>query len=99
MVIEPAATEVAKPDELITPVPMSDEVHVACRVRLNDEPSLNWPVAVNCWVPPTAISVLLGVTVMDASVAPVVFTVDVPTTPLKTAVTVAAPEATPVTVP
>jgi len=36
---------------------------------------------------------------MEVSVALVVFTVDVPTTPPKTAVTVAAPGATPVTIP
>jgi hypothetical protein len=88
MVVEPATTEVAIPDELITAVLMSEESHVACRVRLIDEPSLNWPVAVNCWVPPTAMPGLLGVTVMDVSVAPVVFTVDVPTKPPKTAVIV-----------
>ena len=47
----------------------------------------------------TPIPGLLGVTTIEVSVALVVFTIDVPTMPPKTAVTVAAPGATPVTIP
>ena len=99
MVVDPMATGLAIPLKLITATLTSDEDHVTCRVRLRDEPSLKLPVAVKGSVAVTPIPGLLGVTTIEVSVALVVFMVNVPTTPPKIAVTVAAPGATPVTMP
>jgi len=54
------------------------------------------PVAVNCWVFPATRLGLAGVTEMDDKVAAVTGRVAVPNFPLKVAVMVAVPAATPV---
>ena len=67
MPVEPVA--VAKPLLLITTFVTSEELHVTCDVRFTVDWSLNVPVAVNCWVEPTGIVALEGVTVIDVRVA------------------------------
>src|SRR5262249_34235660 len=71
MVVVPAATAVARPWVplvlLMVAVPVTDEAHVTDVVRFWVLPSLNVPVAVNCWVAPTPIEGLAGVTAIDCS--------------------------------
>jgi hypothetical protein len=79
IVVEPAATEVASPLEpaalLIAATPAVDELQVTAVVRFCVVPSENVPVAVNCRVVPNAMLGLVGVTVMDTSVAEVTVSV------------------------
>jgi small neutral amino acid transporter SnatA (MarC family) len=72
-VVAPAATDVAKPCEpealLIVATPALDELQVTAAVSICVVSSENVPMAVNCWVVPLAMPGLVGVTVMDTSVA------------------------------
>src|SRR5262249_61331522 len=72
MVVVPAATAVARPWVplvlLMVAVPVTDEAHVTDVVRFWVLPSLNVPVAVNCWVAPLAIDGFAGVTASDVNV-------------------------------
>src|ERR1700722_13671676 len=52
IVVEPVVTAVAKPAALIVATVTAEELHVAVLLRFCVVPSLNVPVAVNCWVPP-----------------------------------------------
>src|SRR5277367_3847196 len=71
MVEVPTPAPEAKPTALIVAVAVVPEDQVTLDVRFWVEPSLNVPVAVNCWVAPLVIDGLAGVTAMDCSVAAV----------------------------
>lgn len=63
-------------------------------------PSVNVPSAVNCWFcPRDQVVIVAGLMAIDFRIAAVTFTVTVPLTPPKAAVTVALPWAEPVTKP
>jgi hypothetical protein len=99
MFVEPAARAVARPLLTIVAVAVLDEVQVTDVVIVRVELSEYVPVAVNCWVAPTALVAVVGATAMEDKVAAVTVRVapfDV--LPLKVAVMVAVlvPEATPV---
>src|SRR5882672_512369 len=78
----PTATPVARP--LLTPavkmvaVAGVPETQVTVAVRSCFVPSVNVPVATNCWVAVRAIDGLAGVTAIDASVAAVTVKVVMP---------------------
>lgn len=101
IVVEPEATAVASPLALIVATVVVPDVQVAVELRFFVEPSLYVPVAVNCWVAPTAMLAEFGVTAMEVSVAVDADTVNiaVPLTPLWEAVMVEEPEATAVASP
>lgn len=65
----PELTALAKPELLIVATVAMDEVQVTCVVRLIVLPSLNVPVAVNCFVPPMGTVGLAGVMFIDVIVA------------------------------
>jgi hypothetical protein len=58
----PIATAVASPELLIVATVVLDELQVAEAVKSCLLPSLNVPVAVNCWVVPVVIDGFPGVT-------------------------------------
>jgi hypothetical protein len=60
MALEPAATAVASPEELIVATAVFAEVQVAVVPTFPVEPSLYVAIAVNCWVAPTAMLAVLG---------------------------------------
>jgi hypothetical protein len=94
MVAEPAATPVASPLLLTVAVGVLDEVQVTCAVISCVVESEYVPVAVNCWVAPTALLAVAGVTAIEDRVAAAVTVkVAVPDLPLKVAVMVAVPAA------
>ncbi len=66
MVLEPAATPVAKPETLIVATAVFDESQLADTALVL--PSLYVPVALNCCVLPIAIAGLAGVTEIETSV-------------------------------
>jgi len=84
IVVEPAATDVASPIEpvvvLILAIDDADELQTTSAVRFCVVLSENVPVATNCWDVPFAVLGLVGVTVMDASVADVTVSVVEPDT-------------------
>jgi hypothetical protein len=87
----PPAIVVAKPVLLTVTKLTSLEVHVTELVRFCVLLSVNVPVAVNCWVVPTATVRLTGVTAMETNIAPVtVSEADALTVP-DVAVTIAVP--------
>jgi hypothetical protein len=96
--VVPAATPVARPPVEIVAVAVVDEVQVAIADTSCVVPSLNVPVAVNCWVAFIAIDMLAGMTAMDVSVAIPDVTVSVvePLTVPLAAEIVVVPAATPV---
>ena len=62
---EPVATALARPVvEMVATEGVAD-AQVTWLVRFSVELSEKWPVAVNCWVAPTAMLGLAGVTVID----------------------------------
>lgn len=71
MLVEPAATADARPfepDALLTvATAVFEEVHVANGVKSWDAPPDKVPVAMNCWVVPTAIVGSTGVTAIDVT--------------------------------
>src|SRR5205809_479805 len=73
IVVDPAATDVAKPSEppalLIVAFPVSDELHVTDVVMFWVELSEYVPVAVNCFVNPSAMLGFVGVTEIDTRFA------------------------------
>jgi hypothetical protein len=71
MVEDPAPAPLASPDALIVAMVLVPDDHVTLDVRFCVVPSLNVPVAVNCWVAPLVIEGFAGVTAMDCSVAAV----------------------------
>ena len=80
MLVVPSPTEVARPVVLIVATPAAEELQVAVLLRFWVVPSVNVPVAVNCWVLPLAIDGFTGVTAIDASVAAVTVSVVLPET-------------------
>jgi hypothetical protein len=73
MVVVPVLTAVANPllpaALLMVATPVADELQLTVVVRFWKVPSLNDPVAVNCWVPPVAIDEFAGVTANAVKVA------------------------------
>jgi hypothetical protein len=67
----PTPAPLASPDALIVAVAVVADDHVTVLVRFCVVPSLNVPVAVNCWVAPLAIEGFAGVTAIDCNVAAV----------------------------
>jgi hypothetical protein len=98
-VLVPVAAVVAKPLEFTDATPTFDELQVTCVLRFSVDPSLKLPTAVNCTDPPAATEGLLGVTVIDVSVALVTVNPAVPNWPANRAVIVALPGETPVAKP
>jgi hypothetical protein len=98
IVVEPGATDVARPLDppalLIVATPAIDELQVTAAVRFCDEPSEYVPVAVNCRVVPLAMLGLAGVTARDTSVAGVTVRVVEPAMLPNAAVIVVEPGAT-----
>jgi hypothetical protein len=92
-VVEPAATAVASPDATVATVGF-ELVQVAVVVTFPVVPSLYVAVAANCWVAPTAILAVAGVTAIEVTIATEAGTVTVAValTPLTVAVTVVEPE-------
>jgi len=84
IVVEPVATGVASPFEppalLMLAIVVADELHVTVGVRFCVEPSEYVPVAVNCFVVPSAILGLVGVIAAEDSVAAVTVSVVDPDT-------------------
>ena len=96
IVVEPAATPVARPPAATVATDVLPTVQVAVAVTSVGEPPGVVAVAVNCCVAPTA--KLAGLGEIEMVVA-VTFKVALPLTPLKVAVTVVGPAATPVATP
>jgi hypothetical protein len=67
----PTPAALARPAVLIVAVAVVPDNHVTLDVRFCVVPSLNVPVAVNCWVAPLVIEGFAGVTAIDCSVAAV----------------------------
>ena len=97
MVVEPAATPVAKPLELIVAAAPLEVVQVAVEVTFADEPLLYVAVAVNCSVVPAAMLGFPGDTAIDVRLgvaAACTVRVAVPLMPFTAALTVVEPAAT-----
>jgi hypothetical protein len=71
MVEVPTPAPLARPPVLIVAMVVVPEVQVTVDVKFCVVPSLNVPVAVNCWVAPLAIDGFTGVTAIDCRVAAV----------------------------
>ena len=95
----PAATAVARPLLLTVTTDVFEEVQVTCVVISRLMPSEYVPVAVNCWVTPTGILGLTGVTDTEDRVAEVTVRVLFPEINPEAAVMVVVPAATVVTRP
>lgn len=68
IVVVPVATPVARPVELMVALVVFEELQVTLSVRFWVEPSVKVPVAVNCWVVPSEMEGLAGVTAIEARV-------------------------------
>jgi hypothetical protein len=68
IVLAPTARPVATPVVLTDATLVFEELHSTELVRLLELPSLNFPVAVNCWLDPTPIDIDAGVTASEVSV-------------------------------
>ena len=71
IVVEPTASDVARPLLLIVATPVFDELQTTCPVKSCVVASVNVPVAINCFVVPLAIDGLVGVTEIEVNVAAV----------------------------
>lgn len=73
IVVVPTATDVANPIEpavlLMAATPGLDECQATVAVISCVEASVNVPVAVNCWVFPSTMLVLVGAITIDTNVA------------------------------
>ena len=96
MVAVPAATAVTTPLLLTVATDGLDEVQVTCVDISRLVPSEYEPVAAICWVLPAGTLGVSGVSDKEDNVALVTVRVAVPVLPLKAAVMVAVPAATPV---
>jgi hypothetical protein len=94
IVAEPMLTLCASPAVLIVAVEGVSENHVAVPVRFCVVPSVNVPVAVNCWLVPFAIDGAAGVTAIDTSAAVLTVSFVDPVTVALVAVIVAVPSLT-----
>ena len=65
MIVVPAVRAVAKPSLLTVATAVLDELQVTYAVISSLGKTANFPMAVNCWVVPTSIIGLSGVTVME----------------------------------
>ena len=91
--LEPVATAVARPLELMVATDVVAEVQVTVELTFPVEPSLYLAVALNCWVAPIATLGLAGDTVMELKEGATV-SVALPLIPLTVAVTLVEPAAT-----
>jgi len=91
MVLLPVALLVSRPRLLIVAAAGFEEVQTTDPVTSCVLLSLNVPVAVNCFVVPTAILEFAGVTAMEIKVAPVMVSDAVPVTEPELALMVATP--------
>lgn len=88
----PGASPFAKPLALPTfATPASDEVHVDCAVKSRVLPSLNVPIAENCWLVVAAIIESPGWIASDARSAALIVAVALPLTEPEVAVIVVVP--------
>jgi len=94
IVAVPAATAVARPLLITVATDMFDELQMTCVVISKLVPSEYAPEAVNCWVAPTRMLGLAGVTDMEDRVAEVTVMVVLPEILPEVAVMVAVPAAT-----
>jgi hypothetical protein len=69
ILVEPTASELAKPDPLMLTTLGAEEFHVAVLVKFAVVESVYVPVAVNCCVIPLATEGFVGVTAIEASAA------------------------------
>ena len=69
MIAVPVVSPWARPPEEIVAAVVPLVVHVTELVRSCVVPSVNVPVAENCWVSPRAIEGLAGITAMEAKAA------------------------------
>lgn len=80
IVVVPSATDVASPIEpvvlLMAATPGLDDCQTTVAVISCVVASVNVPVAVNCWVFPSAMLVLVGASTIDTNVAGVTTSVD-----------------------
>ena len=93
MVAVPAATAVARPLPLTVATDGLEELQVTCVVTSRLVPSEYAPEAANCWVTPTGMLGLTGVTEMEDRVAEVTVRVVLPEIVPEAAVMVAVPAA------
>jgi hypothetical protein len=93
MVVDPAATAVARPAALMVAVAVEELAQVTEAVRFCVDPSLYNPVALNCCVAPAAMDGEAGVIEIEERVgaAGVTVSMAVPLTPLMVAVSVVDP--------
>lgn len=89
----PVAMLDARPCALIVAAAAFDEVQSTDALMSCDVESLKLPVAVNCFVVPTAIVELAGVTAIETRLAPVTVSAAVPFTDPEAAVIVVVPAA------
>jgi hypothetical protein len=94
MVVEPAATAVARPLLLTVATPLFDEVQVDCAVISRLVPSEYVQVPVNCWMLPAGTLGLSGVIAIEDKVALVTVRVVCPEILSEVALMVAEPAAT-----
>jgi hypothetical protein len=99
MVAVPAATAVTKPVLLTVATDELEELQVTCVVTSRPVPSEYKPEAANCWVTPTGMLGLTGVTDMEDRVAEVAVRFVLPEIVPEVAVMVAVPAATAVAMP
>ena len=78
MVVAPAATGVARPELVTVAAEVLDEFQLACVVISWLVPSEYVPVAANCWVSPTGMPGLAGVTAIEERLAEVAVRVVLP---------------------
>jgi hypothetical protein len=95
MVDVPVATPLANPPAVIVATDGVAELQVAVLVRFCVEPSLYFPVAVNCCVAPLEIDGFAGVIAMDCNVGAVTVSNVEPVTEPDVALTIEVPVATP----
>lgn len=99
MVVEPAATLVARPCPLMVAMAEVEEVQTTMPVMSCVLASLKVPTAVNCLVVPTAMLGFTGVTANETNVAAVTVSEAVPLIVPEVAVSVVVPVPTAVTTP
>jgi hypothetical protein len=87
----PTPTPVAKPPAVIVATAVEDELQLTVPVKFCLLPSLNVPVAVSCWLIPSAIEKFTGVTDKEANTGSVTVNGEEPLTVPAVAVIVAIP--------
>jgi len=92
--VVPAARVMANPEALIEAIALVADPQLTWLVRFCVLPSVNVPVAVNCWELPSATDGVGGVTAIDTNAAVVTVRAAEPETEPTLAVIVVAPTAT-----